>query len=130
MGVRLALEREGFVVSGEEATRAGAVAAAQRAEPDLCLIDVDLAGGGIEAAASIATELPATQVVMLGATASDDELFAALEAGAAGYLLEEMNPARLGRALRAVLRGEAALPRELVARVIAEFRARTRRPPL
>jgi two-component system nitrate/nitrite response regulator NarL len=130
MGVRLALEREGFIVSAEEATRAGAVTAALRDPPDVCLVEVDLPGGGIEAAASIRAELPDTQVVMLGAMASDDDLFAALEAGASGYLLEEMNPARLGRVLHGVLRGEAALPRELMARVIAEFRARARRPLL
>jgi DNA-binding NarL/FixJ family response regulator len=129
-GVRLALEGEGFVVAAEEATRAAAVAAVLHDRPELCLIDVDLPGGGIEAAASIRAELPDTRVVMLGAKANDDELFAALEAGASGYLLEEMNPARLGRVLHCVLRGEAALPRELTARVIAEFRARTRRPAL
>jgi len=130
MGVRLVLEREGFIVSAEEATRAGAVTAALLDPPDVCLVEVDLPGGGIETAASIRAELPDTQVVMLGAVASDDDLFAALEAGASGYLLEEMNPARLGRVLHGVLRGEAALPRELMARVIAEFRARTRRPAL
>jgi DNA-binding NarL/FixJ family response regulator len=130
MGVRLALEREGFIVSAEEATGPGAVAAALRSPPDVCLLDVDIPGGGIEAAASIRAQLPQTKVVMLGAAANDDDLFAALEAGASGYLLEEMNPARLGRALHGVLRGEAALPRALTARVIAEFRARTRGPSL
>lgn len=129
-GVRLALEREGFVVAAEEATRAAAVAAALRDPPELCLVDVGLPGGGIEAAATIRAELPETHVVMLTAAANDDDLFAALEAGASGYLLEEMDPTRLGRALHGVLRGEAALPRALTARLIDEFRARTRRPSL
>lgn len=129
-GVRLVLEREGFIVSAEEATGPRAVAAALRDPPDVCLLDVDLPGGGIEAAAAIRAQLPETQVIMLGATATDADLFGALEAGASGYLLEEMNPARLGRVLHGVLRGEAALPRELTARVIAEFRARTRGPNL
>jgi two-component system nitrate/nitrite response regulator NarL len=130
MGVRLALEGEGFIVCAEEATGPGAVAAALRDPPDVCLLDVDMPGGGIEAAASIRAQLPQTQVVMLSAAENDEDLFAALEAGASGYLLEEMNPARLGQALRGVLRGEAALPRDLTARLIAEFRARTLRPSL
>src|SRR5919202_6640077 len=68
-GVRLTLERDGFIVSAEEATRAAAVAAALRDRPELCLIDVDLPGGGIEAAATIRAELPETHVVMLTASA-------------------------------------------------------------
>jgi DNA-binding NarL/FixJ family response regulator len=98
--------------------------------PDVCLLDIDVPGGGIEAAAAIRSQLPTTKVVMLGTAADDDALFAALEAGASGYLLKQMNPAQLGRTLRAVLRGEAALPRALTARLIEEFRARTRQPSL
>ena len=126
MGVRLALEEDGFIVSAEEDTGPGAVAAALRDPPDVCLLDVDMPGGGIEAAAAIRSQLPETQVVMLSAAENDDDLFAALEVGASGYLLKEMNPARLGRALQGVLRGEAALPRALTARLIEEFRGRAR----
>ncbi len=129
MGVRLALEDDGFVVTEEE-TGPGAVAAALRNRPDVCLLDVDMPGGGIEAAATIRSQLPQTHVIILSAAADDADLFAALEAGACGYLLKEMNPVRLGRTLRAALRGEAALPRALTARVIEEFRARTREPTL
>ena len=129
-GVRLALEDGGFVVCAEEETGPGAVAAALRDPPDVCLLDVDMPGGGIEAAETIRARLPETQVVMLSAAENDRDLFAALEAGASGYLLKEMNPARLGAALHGVLRGEAALPRALTARLIAEFRARSRRPSL
>jgi two-component system nitrate/nitrite response regulator NarL len=129
-GVRLALEHGGFVVSAEEDTGAGAVAAALRDPPDLCLLDVDMPGGGIEAAARIRSQLPQTQVVMLTAAKNDAELFAALEAGAAGYLLKEVNPAGLGRTLHGVLRGEAALTRELTAVLVEEFRERARQPTL
>jgi len=126
-GVRLALEDDGFIVTEEE-TGPGAVAAALRDAPDVCLLDVDVPGGGIEAAAAIRARLPQTQVIMLSAAANDADLFAALEAGACGYLLKELNPVQLGRTLRAAVRGEAALPRTLTARVIEEFRARTRQP--
>jgi len=124
MGVRLALEQDGFVVCGEEGTGPGAVAAALSDPPDLCLLDVNMPGGGIAAAAAIRARLPHTHVVMLATSGDDDDLFAALQAGASGYLLKGIDPARLGPALRAVLRGEAALPRALTARLIGEFRAR------
>jgi DNA-binding NarL/FixJ family response regulator len=129
-GVRLALQDRGFIVCAEEETGPGAVAAALRDPPDVCLLDVDMPGGGIEAAGTIHADLPQTLVVMLSAAENDRDLFAALEAGASGYLLKEMNPARLGETLHGVLRGEAALPRTLTARLIAEFRARARRPAL
>lgn len=129
-GIRLALEDDGFIVCTEEETGPGAVAAALRARPDVCLLDVDMPGGGIEAAGTIRSRLPRTQVVMLSAAANDADLFSALEAGASGYLLEEMNPAQLGRTLRAALRGEAALPRALTTRLIEEFRARAQQPRL
>jgi two-component system, NarL family, nitrate/nitrite response regulator NarL len=129
VGVRLALERNGFVVSAEEDTGPGAVAAALRDPPDLCLLAVSMPGGGVEAAAEICLQLPQTQVVVLSSASDDDELFAALEAGASGYLLKGMNPARLGPTLTGVLRGEAALPRSLTSHLIAEFRGRARHGP-
>ena len=125
-GIRLALEEDGFIVSAEEHTAAGAVAAALRDPPDLCVLDVDMPGGGIEAAEKIRSALPQTRVVMLSESAADEELFAALRAGASGYLLTDTNPSRLGPALRDVLNGGAALPRMLTARLIDEFRAQAR----
>src|ERR1043166_8831753 len=120
-GGRLALEDDGFIVT-EEDTATGAVAAALRDQPDLCLLDVDMPGGGIEAPARSRAQLPQTQVVMLGAAATDADFFAALEAGASGYLLKEMHSEQLGRTLRAALRSDAALPRTLTARLIDESR--------
>jgi two-component system nitrate/nitrite response regulator NarL len=124
--VRHALEDEGFVVCAEEETGPGAVAAALRDPPDVCLVDVEVPGG-IEAAATIRSRLSDTHVVMLSDSDRDDDLFEALQAGASGYLLKGMNPSRLGPTLVGVLQGEAALPRELTARLIREFRARGRR---
>jgi len=129
-GVRLALEDDGFQVCAEEDTGPAAVAAALEHRPDVCLLGVDIPGGAIEAVAEIRTRLPHTEIVMLGAAARDDELFRSLELGASGFLLEGMDPARLGPALTGVLRGEAALPRSLTARLIAEFRSRARQPAL
>ena len=103
-----------------------AVAAARAHRPHVCLLDVHMPGGGVAAAAEITRALPETAVVMLTASRDDEDLFAALRAGAAGYLIKGMDPERLGPTLRGVLTGEAALPRWLAAKVIAEFREPTR----
>ena len=125
--VRVALEGDGFEVCGETDTAPEAVELALRERPDLCLLDIHMPGSGIAAAAEITARLPETAVVMLTVSENEADLFDALRAGAAGYLLKDMDPGRLGNALRGVLAGEAALPRLLVARVIDEFRERGRR---
>ena len=126
-GIRMSLTGQGFDVVAEASTGAEAVAAALRERPDLCLLDTDMPGGPVGAAAELAAALPDTAVVMLAASADDETLFAALRAGARGYLLKDMDAGRLPHALRGVLDGEAALPRALVTRVIDEFRGRERR---
>lgn len=81
-----------------------------------------MAGGGIAAAAKISSQLPNTSVVMLTGSPNEGELFDALRAGATGYLPEDIDPSRLPSTLRGVVKGEAALPPEFVARLIEEFR--------
>ena len=125
--VRRALEEHGFEVCAEVANAADSVAAAEHEQPDVCVLDVHMPGNGIAAAARIAARVPETAIVMLTVSDSDEDLFDALRAGAQGYLLKDMDPARLALALEGVLAGEAALPRALVARVLDEFRARRRR---
>ena len=129
-GVREALASDGFRVVAEVARGDAAVEMAIRERPDVCLLDINMPGGGIPAAARIGEQVPESAVVMLTASRDDADVFASLRAGARGYLLKDMNPARLSAALRGVLSGEAALPRTLVARVVAEFRAAERRPML
>jgi DNA-binding NarL/FixJ family response regulator len=125
-GIRMALDNEGFTVCVEATNADDAVAAAVRERPNLCLIDASVPGGGLRAAEEISAQVPDTAIVMLSASASDDELFACVRAGARGYLCKDMDPARLPFALRGVLSGEAALPRSLVARVLDELRSRDR----
>jgi DNA-binding NarL/FixJ family response regulator len=129
-GVRDALGDDGFAVVAEAAGADAAVELALGARPDVCLLDVHMPGGGIAAAARIMEILPESVVVMLTVSREDEDLFAALRAGAAGYLLKDMDPARLAPALRGVVAGEAAVPRTLVARVVEEFRSSERRPSL
>lgn len=131
-GVRLALERAGFTICGEAWTADGAVEEAKRTRPDICLLDIHMPGSGIAAALEIASSVPKAAIVMLTVSVEDEDLFAALRAGAVGYLLKTTDPERLPHALEGVMNGEAALPRSLVSRVIAEFRdgPRRRRPVL
>jgi DNA-binding NarL/FixJ family response regulator len=123
-GIRLALERGGFEVCAECPDGPSAVATALKLRPDICLLDVRMPGGGVAAAAAIKAALPGTAVVMITVSQNDDDLFAALKAGASGYLLKDIPPARLAAALRGVLAGEAALPRSIVTRLISEFQLR------
>jgi len=126
-GVRLALENGGFSVCAEVGDAAAAVEAAVRLRPDICLLDIHMPGSGIAAADEIGARVPDAAVVMLTVSQEDEDLFDALEAGAIGYLLKDTTPLRLPEALRAVLRGEAALPPHLVTKVVSEFRQRRRR---
>ncbi len=122
LGVRMALMRGGFNVVAEAADCEGAVSAVLRERPDVCLLDVCMPGGGIEAAARLSRVAPSTSVVMLTVSDSTDDLLAALRAGAVGYLPKDTRPDRLPAALCGVLKGEAALPRTLVGLVLGEFR--------
>ncbi|HYA67429.1 MAG TPA: response regulator transcription factor [Acidimicrobiales bacterium] len=126
--VRNALERSGgFRVCAEAATADEAIVSATEEHPDVCLLDINMPGSGIAAAARITAALPGTSVVMLTVSRQDEDLFDALRAGASGYLLKGLDENRIGESLRRVLNGEAALPGSLVARLVEEFRDREHR---
>jgi DNA-binding NarL/FixJ family response regulator len=126
--IRRALEEDPrFEIRAEAADAPGAIEATIRERPDVCLLDINMPGGGIAAAWEITARLPQTKVVMLTISTDDRDLFGALKAGAAGYLLKGMDPTDLPRALAGVVRGEAALAPSLVGRVITEFRDRSAR---
>ena len=122
--MRAALEEGGFSVCAEAGDAAEAVEAALREHPDICLLDIHMAGSGIKAAAEISSRVPEATVVMLTFSAAESDLFDAFRAGASGYLLKDIDPERLPNALRGVLEGQAALPRGLVTRLIEQFRGR------
>jgi len=123
-GIRLALERAGFDVVAEAAKGEDAVALAAAFAPDACLVDVDIAGGGIATAWAISARVPGTAILMLGTAADEDDFVAAITAGASGYLLKTMDADRLPVAVRGVLAGEAAIPRAFGRRLVEEIRQR------
>jgi two-component system nitrate/nitrite response regulator NarL len=125
--VREALEGQDCDVVADVESAYAAVAAAVRLRPDVCLLDIHMPGSGIVAAAEITHSVSPSCVVMLTASEEDRDLFAALRAGAAGYLVKGMDPARIGPALRSVMAGESVLPRWLMRQVAEEFKPAPRR---
>jgi DNA-binding NarL/FixJ family response regulator len=117
-GIRVALEEADFRVCAEVGDARSAIAAVEEHRPDVALLDIHMPGNGISAAAAITDRVPETAVVMLTVSNDEQDLFAALRAGAAGYLLKDTDPVRLPLALKGVLQGEGALPRVLVARLM------------
>jgi DNA-binding NarL/FixJ family response regulator len=127
--VREALTAGGCEVVAEAASGDEAVRLTVEHRPDVALLDIHMPGSGIRAAREIAKQAPDTAIVMLTLSATDDDLFDSLRAGASGYLLKDGDPRLLAQSLRGVLAGEGAMHPRLVARVMEEFRAPpTRRP--
>jgi len=125
--IRLAVREElaarrGFTICAEAADREAAVEAARRERPDLCLLDVSMPGNGLRAAAEILAAVPETRVVLMTIAASDEDMLAALAAGAAGYLAKDVDFGRLGLILADVASGELAYPRRLMRRLVDERR--------
>ena len=98
----------------------------------MCLVDLDLAGDVIGAVARIAGAVPPVVVVCITPRRDDERLLEALRAGACGYLVKDIDAARLPLALLGVLVGDPSIPTTLAQRVIDEFRElgpRRRLPP-
>ncbi len=115
---------ERFEVCALVADAAGAVQAAIREQPDVCLLDVRMPGGGLAAAWEISSRLPTVKIVMLTVSDDDADLFGALRARASGYLLKSMDLRQLPDRLADVCSGGAAMPGALVARLVEQFRGR------
>jgi DNA-binding NarL/FixJ family response regulator len=113
---------------GEAATGTEAVEIARREHPDVVLMDIRMPGmDGIEATRRItcAAATSAVRVLILTTFDIDEYVFAALRAGASGFLLKDTPPADLLAAIRIVATGDALLAPAITRRLIAEF---TRRP--
>jgi DNA-binding NarL/FixJ family response regulator len=127
-GIRMALESAGIAVAAEVGDADALVEVAAKA--DVCLISMGLPGGGIRAATAIVAEHPGTAVIMLTRVADDDELVDAVRVGAAGYIVTDIASTRFPEAVHAVLRGEVAIPRLLVAVLVDRLRERLGRRQL
>jgi DNA-binding NarL/FixJ family response regulator len=90
--------------------------------PDVVLMDINLPGmSGIQATAQIKHHLPEIQVIMVTVYRDHDQIFAALKAGASGYLLKRSTPDELRQAIRDVRSGGAPMSAEIARRVVDAF---------
>ncbi|HEX5828449.1 MAG TPA: response regulator transcription factor [Candidatus Limnocylindrales bacterium] len=123
-GLVSVLERHGqFQVVAQAATRAEALAQAQRFVPDVVLMDMRLPdGSGIEAAHDIREVLPGTRIVFLTSSADDEDVLAAILGGASGYALKETRASALIAMLQAVARGESQLDPKVTGLVMDRIR--------
>lgn len=121
--VRSLSESEGFSVLGTGGSAADAVALVEHHMPDLALLDISMPGGGLAAAQEIGRRFPAVGVVMLTVSEADDDVLAALKAGARGYVLKGVGADELVRVLQAVASGASYVSPSLAARVLSAMQA-------
>lgn len=112
----------GLAVVGQAADGAEALEVVAGEQPDVVLMDLRMPGvGGLEATARIRVEHPDVAVLVLTMDSDDDSIFAALRAGARGYLLKESDGLDILRAIEGVARGEAVFGSGIAERVLAFF---------
>jgi DNA-binding NarL/FixJ family response regulator len=123
-GLRSIIQQGGDLrVVAEAGTVADAVSEAARVRPDVIVMDVRLPdGNGIEATREIRARDEAINVLMLTTFADDDALFAAIMAGAKGYVLKQIQSGDVVRAIRSVGRGESLLDPPTTAAVLERLR--------
>jgi two-component system, NarL family, response regulator DevR len=128
LGLKALMEsRPDMEVVAEATTAAEAVTKALNFKPDVVVLDIRLNGSsGIDACQQITAQLPDTKVIMLTSYAEDDMLFAAIRAGAAGYVLKQAGGQDLMRAIETVGQGNSLLDPQLTERVFAEVRRAAR----
>jgi two-component system response regulator DevR len=125
VGLRTVLHnRQGITVVGEARSKADAVQEVKRLNPDIVLMDVRLPdGSGVEACRDILANHPTTRVIFLTSFADDEFALAAVSAGAQGYILKDINSARLIRSVRAVFNGQSLISPALTQQVLARTKA-------
>jgi len=125
VGLRLALEPDARCTEAADAE--SALAAAVRDRPDVCLLGLDPSPEGLRVVNEIVSRVPSATVILLTSKLDEEEFMAAVKAGASGYLTHSLDPKRLPHVVRGALRGEPAVPRRFVARLLEELRTRERR---
>jgi two-component system NarL family response regulator len=122
-GLMMVLEEEDDIeVVAEAANGAEAVELARALAPDVILMDVRMPRlDGIAATRAILEDIPNAAVIMLTVSDEEDDLFEAMKAGAAGYLLKEISVDEVGRSVRGVHRGQRLVTPSLATKLITEF---------
>jgi DNA-binding NarL/FixJ family response regulator len=114
----LALQ-DGLEIVGEASDGNEAIEQAERLEPDVILMDLVMPGlDGIGAMRQLRARSPSSRVIVLTSFLEDERVLPAIQAGAAGYLLKNVEPAELARAIRAAHAGEAIIDPTAAARLV------------
>jgi len=117
------LTQNGFTLAGEAPDGESAIRLARELQPDLILLDLAMPGmDGLEALPHLRDAAPDCEVVMLTASVGDENLLAAIRAGAAGYLLKTEPPERIVEFLRGAAKGDAALSGSVARRLLDKVR--------
>ncbi|MDP2034612.1 MAG: response regulator [Polaromonas sp.] len=123
--VALLSQDERFRVAGEAGDIGEALRCAERSKPDLILLDNHLPGVlGVDGIATLKDAAPGTRILMLTVSENEDDLSAALQAGADGYLLKTVELDRLSESIIKVLDGESVVSPEMMTKLVAAFRSR------
>ena len=121
-GFSLILERAGMKVVGEAADGLEAIELALDTKPDVVLMDVRMPRlDGIEATRRLLAKLPEVRVLVLTTFDLDQYVYAAVQAGASGFLLKDVSPDDLVHAVQVVARGQAMLAPMLIRRLLERF---------
>jgi DNA-binding NarL/FixJ family response regulator len=126
IGIGLVLEDAGFEICAEPLDSAAAIEDALKCRPAVCLVADRLPGGAVAALDGIYGRLPDSKLVLLTESEDPAVLFAAVRAGACGYVDTDRDPTRLPETLRGVLAGEAALSRAMTYVLLEHWRTRDR----
>jgi two-component system nitrate/nitrite response regulator NarL len=123
-GLTALLSRDpGFEVIGDAADAGEAQRRARELQPDLILLDNHLLGvTGVDALPALREAAPKARILMLTVSEDENDLAAALRAGAAGYLLKTIEGDALAIAIRRVMRGESVVAPEMTSKLVAAFR--------
>jgi two-component system, NarL family, nitrate/nitrite response regulator NarL len=124
-GVALALANARDIsVVADGSTGAEAMSIAQRLLPDVMLLDINLPGGGFEAATAIVRRTPTVRIIILTASERDADLATALNLGASGYLLKGSSASEIVHAVRSVFKGSSYVTPVLAARMLKKLSKR------
>ncbi len=122
-GIRALLQKiEGMEVVAEVGDGREALDLIKKHQPNVVLMDIAMPSlNGLDATARIAKDFPNVRVIILSVHSSEEHVYQALRAGAAGYLLKDAGPAELETAIRAVAEGEKYLTPKVSKNVISNY---------